>query len=190
MTTSSFDTCLVDIAFTDALRGLIVAPAEPGTPGCEPVGSTTFDLGTRKKQPDSGVRPSGSDYPSVVLEVGSSESLGQLYIDAQLWLEHTDDVQLVVLISIDPPVAPNPTPQITVLLWQPTNPVRTPCPGSHAQQRIAQIVQNDDWTLNETPIRILLSDIFGNQIPAAYVGHTHVDVNTQWLRQKIINSYP
>ena len=30
-----------DIAFTDALRGLIVAPAEPGTPGCEPVGSTS-----------------------------------------------------------------------------------------------------------------------------------------------------
>jgi hypothetical protein len=30
-----------DIAFTDALRGLIAAPTEPGIPGCKPVGSTS-----------------------------------------------------------------------------------------------------------------------------------------------------
>jgi len=105
-----------NIAFTDALRGLIMAPTEPGTPGCEPVGSTgtfrafnlsfclpvlpsAFDLGQRKKQPDSGVRPTGSDYPSVVLEVGSSESLGQLCIDARLWIEHMDDVRFLLLYS-------------------------------------------------------------------------------------------
>ena len=38
-----------DTAFTDALRGLILTPTEPGTPGCEPIGSTstfnrTFNL--------------------------------------------------------------------------------------------------------------------------------------------------
>ena len=54
----------------------------------------------RKKQPDSGVRSSGSNYPSVVLEVGSSESLAQLYTDAQLWLECTDDVRFLPLFFI------------------------------------------------------------------------------------------
>jgi len=179
-----------DIAFTDALRGLVVGPTEPGPPGCRLVGSTTFVLGPKRKQPDSGVRPTGSNYPTVVLEVGSSESLGQLYLDAQLWLERTNDVNLVVLISIDPPVAPNITPQITVVLYRPFAPVRPPRPGTDAWSRIARIVQNDDWTLNATPIQILLSEIFGNQIPAAYAGHMHVDLNTQWLRQMIIASYP
>jgi len=31
-----------DTAFTDALRGLILAPTEPGIPGCKPVGSTSM----------------------------------------------------------------------------------------------------------------------------------------------------
>jgi len=109
-----------DTAFTDALRGLILAPTEPGIPGCKPIGSTSmfnrafnlsfflpilppaFDLGPRKKQPDSGVRPTGSDDPSVVLEVGSSESLGQLQIDAQLWLERTDYVRFLSLFVHNP----------------------------------------------------------------------------------------
>jgi hypothetical protein len=58
-----------------------------------------FVLGPKRKQADSGVRPTGSNYPTVVLEVGSSESLGQLHLDAQLWLERTDDVRLLPLDS-------------------------------------------------------------------------------------------
>ena len=159
-----------------------------------------------KKQPDGGVRPTGSVYPSVVLEVGSSESLGQLRLDAQLWLEHTNyvrfpplfftptrqllQVNLVVLICIDPPLPPNTTPRIIFQSWRPVAPVRPLRPSSNAQPRIAQVVQNDDWTLNATPVRILLSEIFGVQIPAAYGGQIHVDINTQRLRQKIIDSYP
>lgn len=39
------------------------------------------------KEPDSGIRPMTSSSPTVVLEVGDSESLTQLRIDAKLWLE-------------------------------------------------------------------------------------------------------
>jgi hypothetical protein len=46
-----------------------------------------------KKQTDGGVRPTASNDPSVVLEVGSSESLDQLRCDAHLWLERTNYVR-------------------------------------------------------------------------------------------------
>ena len=91
-------------------------------------------------------------------------------------------VNLVVLICIDPPLSPNTNPRITFQLWRPALPLP-------AQPRIAEVFQNDDWTLNETPVRILLSDIFGIQVPAAYGAHNYVDINTQRLRQKIINAY-
>ena len=104
-------------AFTHALNGLILTPPDPEPPGCVPIGSTstfnsTFNLnfcspvlppafvfGERKKQPDGGVRPTASNYPSVVLEVGSSESLTQLVIDAKLWLECSADVRFPLLFS-------------------------------------------------------------------------------------------
>jgi hypothetical protein len=48
----------------------------------------------RKKQADAGFEPdpNPSGHPSIVLEVGSSESLTQLKIDARLWLEHMHEV--------------------------------------------------------------------------------------------------
>ena len=49
-------------------------------------------LGQRKKEPDSGIVPISSNRPSIVIEIGSSESLTQLKIDAQLWLEHMSEV--------------------------------------------------------------------------------------------------
>ena len=49
------------------------------------------------------------------------------------------------------------------------------------------MIQSDDWTQHDAPLRIRLSDIFGAEIPAAYGGHNHVDLNTQWLRQEIVN---
>jgi hypothetical protein len=48
---------------------------------------SAFDFGLRKKQIDSGVGFERSTYPGVVLEVGDSESLTQLKIDAKFWLE-------------------------------------------------------------------------------------------------------
>ena len=45
-------------------------------------------------QGDAGVEPTPnpSDLPSIILEVGSSESLTQLKIDASLWLETAVEV--------------------------------------------------------------------------------------------------
>jgi len=94
-----------------ALVLLTAAPHPSSPPGCGNVGATStfdrthnlslglssflaFELGRRLKEADAGVWPtaSNSDLPSVVLEVGSSESLTQLKIDARLWLEHTQEV--------------------------------------------------------------------------------------------------
>jgi hypothetical protein len=41
-----------------------------------------------KLEPDGGIGPSTSKYPSIVLEVGDTASLTQLEFDASLWLEH------------------------------------------------------------------------------------------------------
>jgi hypothetical protein len=57
-----------------------------------------YELGLRKKQPDDGIQPlfNPSGLPSIVVEVGSSESLNQLKIDARLWLEYSAEVSLVL----------------------------------------------------------------------------------------------
>ena len=61
-----------------------------------------FALGSRRKEADTGVRPTASIYPSVVLEVGSSESLSQLQIDARLWLEHLAEVLRISSLFFHP----------------------------------------------------------------------------------------
>lgn len=109
-----------DNALTCDLNKLTSSPPQGEPPGCEPTGSISafnklpfelyfftrltpaFDIGPRKKQPDGGVCPTGFDYPSVVLEVGSSESLSQLHIDAQLWIEHTNYVRFRSLFFFPP----------------------------------------------------------------------------------------
>ena len=60
-----------------------------------------FQLGPRKKQADAGIRPTAdlSHSPSIVLEVGDSESLTQLKIDAKLWLEHMPEVSHISLLQ-------------------------------------------------------------------------------------------
>jgi len=86
-----------------------------------------------QKQPDSGVRPLTSLSPSIILEVGDLGSLGQLQTDARLWRyargwpinvfvsTHSPEllqVQLVILLLIDP-LAPNSTlPRISLQLWK------------------------------------------------------------------------
>lgn len=53
-----------------------------------------FQLGPRKKQADASFRPTACPLrlPSIILEVGDSESLAQLKIDAKLWLELMPEV--------------------------------------------------------------------------------------------------
>ena len=60
----------------------------------------------RSKEPDGALRPKNtrqyaSCFPTLVVEVGRSESLGQLRNDAHFWLTHTDqEVHVVILIHI------------------------------------------------------------------------------------------
>ncbi|KAF5384148.1 hypothetical protein D9615_003266 [Tricholomella constricta] len=183
------------IAFTlllnSALLRLTAAPYPDLAPGCENIGAMTFQLGPRKKEADAAVRPTVADsrLPSVVLEAGSSESLTQLKIDARLWIEHTQEVRLVILISIDPPIAPHPTfPRITVQLWRGFDPRRPP---RHPVSRVreARMVWAADWTVAAAPLYIPLDDIFRGQVPAEYGNNDRVYLNTDSLRQKIITAW-
>ena len=60
----------------------------------------------QQEQPDEALRPKNtrqyaSCFPTLVVEVGRSESLGQLRNDAHFWLTHTDrEVRVVILIHI------------------------------------------------------------------------------------------
>ena len=61
---------------------------------CLPFFLLAYQLGSRRKQADGSVEPvpNPSALPSIVLEVGSSDSLTQLKIDASLWLETAAEV--------------------------------------------------------------------------------------------------
>jgi hypothetical protein len=41
--------------------------------------------------------PTSANFPSIILEVGNSETITQLQIDARLWLEHLADVSCLSL---------------------------------------------------------------------------------------------
>ncbi|KAF8349843.1 hypothetical protein F5887DRAFT_942629 [Amanita rubescens] len=151
-------------------------------PGCVGIGSTTFQFGLRKKQPDAGIWPAQSRLPSIVLEVGDSASLTQLNIDARLWLEDMPEVQLVILLLIDIPIAPHPNiPRIIIQLWRGHS-----LPA--AQKRQAHMVWEADWTHSATPLYILFSDIFRGSVPATYGNNDRVHLDTVAWRQAIIDS--
>jgi hypothetical protein len=165
-----------------------------------------YQLGLKRKEADSGVRPAHSNIPSIVLEVGDSESLSQLKIDARLWLEHIPGVlslfsfivlfshefyqiQLVIIMSIDPPRRPNLNlPRITVQLWRGFPNPRPPCLPT-GRQRAARMVWEADWTQAATPLYILLSDIFRGPAPAAYGNNDRVHLDTGAWRQDIIDAW-
>ena len=125
----------------------------------------------------------------------------------RLWIEHTVEVshfysfchlfqellqvQLGILLSIDPPVQPNPNiPRITIELWRgfdAVHPQHTPEHGMRQGRGVWQA----DWTVAASPLYVLLSDIFRGQIgiPAAYNGD-RIFLDTIHWRQTIINNYP
>jgi hypothetical protein len=71
-------------------------------------GAATFQaaVGTPKKEGDwsmmpVNVRPNRGDFPTIVVEVGFSESLRKLRHDARLWFSMSNnDVQIVILIAV------------------------------------------------------------------------------------------
>jgi len=171
-----------------ALVQLTPPPHAALPPGCMGIGSTTFQLGSRKKQADASVEPdpNPSGLPSIVLEV---ESLTQLKIDARLWIETVPEIQLVILLSIDPPFANHPNlPRITIQLWRGFLPNR-PLRSLAAQQREASMVWEADWTHTATPLYILLADIFRGPAPAAYGNDDRVHLDTVAWRQAIVSRY-
>jgi hypothetical protein len=83
----------------------------------------------------------------------------------------------VVLISIDPPVAINPTaPRINVELWRAT------------PQKEVRKVWSADWTLKATPFYILLADLFKGKVPDDYGDNDRVYIDVVSLREDIVES--
>ncbi|PWW80010.1 hypothetical protein C7212DRAFT_37301, partial [Tuber magnatum] len=71
----------------------------------DPINSTTFQGVAAKKEADSAFKPASrplkTDWPTLVLECGLSESLARLRVDAHWWLENSvRDVKIVLLFSI------------------------------------------------------------------------------------------
>jgi hypothetical protein len=105
-------------------------------------------------------------------------------------------VRMVIIVSIDPPIAPNlNTPRITVEHWKLQPPPPPPPPHSAGYHtRVASVVWDADWTLAVSPnYSIPLADIFGpTPIPAIYGGNTHLTFDTALIakwRQMMINFY-
>jgi hypothetical protein len=100
-------------------------------------------------------------------------------------------VRLVILISIDPPIPPNPTfPRITVQLWRGFD-LRHPSQLASAAFRVreARMVWAANWTVAATPLYILLDDIFRGQVPAEYGNNDRVYLDTNGWRQTIITAW-
>jgi hypothetical protein len=215
-------------ALTFALNNLTHTP-QPTPPGCFGFGGAcmyncmlhlalhsstctlAIYLGPCQKQADAAIGPVPGK-PSVLLEVGDSESLTQLKIDALLWLECIPEVclgsllsslfscfvnslcyqvQLVFLISIDPPCLAHPTtPRITLQLWKGRATTQPAHGGSTVCQREAYMVLEADWSLTATPVYVLLTDVFGaHPVHVAYGNNDRAVLDTAWLRDMIIHSY-
>jgi hypothetical protein len=82
-------------------------------PETEALRSTIMYMVTTSKMADGCWAPLGKDYVTVALEVGLSETLGQLIADARLWLETpASHVWQVFLIKVQPT-----KPEILFQVW-------------------------------------------------------------------------
>ena len=94
-------------------------------------------------------------------------------------------VQVVILILIDPPIVPHENLQIAVQIWREYSSAHILC-STAPQEREARMAWHADWTHVATPMYLLLSDIFGGQVPAYYGNNTQVDLDTVAWRREII----
>lgn len=86
-----------------------------------PTGSKRIKSASRLKEPDSSWRPRSlpacrtTQWPTVVIESGSSESLSRLRLDAQWWITSScGDVKLVIIMAIH-----RRNPQLVLEKWVP-----------------------------------------------------------------------
>ena len=93
-------------------------------------------------------------------------------------------MQLVILLSIDPPAPAHPTPKISIELWR-----GVPLGLQDAPTRIAQMVWEADWTHHTGQFYILLADIFRGQVPPDYGVNDRILLNPAAWRQAIIAAY-
>ena len=110
------------------------------------------------------------------------------------FLHHTQPLELlqvwlVIILSIDPPTPIHPNlPVITIQLWWGV-PSSRPPRSQAAQNRVAQMVWQANWTHHATPLYILLSDIFRGQVPPDYGVNDRVYLDTAAWRQAIIDNW-
>ena len=93
-------------------------------------------------------------------------------------------VQLVILLFIDPATPAHPTPKISIELWR-----GIPLGSQDAQTKEGHMVWQDDWTHNAGPFYILLADIFRGEVPPEYGVHDRIFLASASWRQGIIESY-
>ena len=98
---------------------------------------------------------------------------------------------MVIIISIDSPIAPNlQTPRITIEHWKSEPPKRPQL----ARRKVASKVWVADWTLAASVnYYVLLADIFGSSpIPPIFGANTHLtfdDTDVAAWRREIIDAW-
>jgi len=82
-------------------------------------GNTTFTLPNGLKEPDMYISPltRPKEDPTLVLEVGYSERMSELRLDARRWLSRNPPVLLVVLIDLKKSNVTGTPPTVTVEHW-------------------------------------------------------------------------
>ena len=123
-----------------------------------PIGSARYQGSRSDKEPDAGYKPmpgrgSGSDWPTIVFEVGLSESLSQLRTDAAWWLINSGgQVMIALIISLKP--APS---VIHIEKWE----------LDFAQRPITRAVANNAQQPPHVPICVQAIDIDHNTVTGA-----------------------
>ena len=113
-------------------------------------GKNTAPGGSPSKEPDwsmvnANIRPNPDDFPSIVIEVGFSESLQKLRSDARLWFSmSSNDVQIVILIAVR--AANN---EIIIEKWTTGPPPAGRRSSRHTPPQVPQIEQ--EITITRTP---------------------------------------
>ena len=125
------------------------------------VGAQRFEGPTSSKEADTAYKPlparrRDEDWPTIVFESGSSESLWRLRVDARWWLENSGgDVKIVVLISLNIARATRTLQSIRIEKWE----------LAPAQRRITRSVANNPPA--EVPTKVQEITINPNTVTGA-----------------------